>query len=658
MSTTLPPIMPLFKSNGAGLDNLNAVVQQVNNLDYYLASAVVQNLGSYASMAALQAAYPAAANVGATANVNGVPAVSDGTAWRTMANWFRPVTADYAGITAAITMAKTAGGGIIVLDPITYNIGTNTIDLTGCSNIKIRGTSMSSNMASSNADPYSGTVIVSTSTTDPAIGFNYVDAANNSVNPYTAMIRGVEISNLRIDGGGYGIKIGSLYNGGIEDLFIQNVYSSNATLWGFWLENCHTSLVDGAVSYNHIGGGFAFGGSGTSWWQYGQNTIRRVITQAGARNAKGSWFFARGTGSSINDHKVYDCCNINPAVSLVTETVTLTAGSANIPVADISKYAVGNGVCFSGTLGTVTGIFTNPSLAYQVLTVTPNTGGATSGPGNITIAYTIGGTAITFGGSGTASVTLGGRGGTNILFGPDDSYGTTQGLTSFWATGLDTESCGTVAMYMVKTSASRVESAINGSLAAGNYSVSACIRQVGSDSFFTTLQRLQVFDYDSSGSFLTFNGPLPVTILNALGYGMQFDSALNASRLTLGDGSAVQGIRSGNGNLRPLNGFGTAFFLATAQTNQSTQYGAHTSCVVYTGASGSTYTLQTVTDDFTNGFVLIFFNSASGAVTIAGGGANIIGKGTSGSSISVAANTSVVLQLMKNGSTRFWAQHV
>lgn len=575
------------------------------------------------------------------------------------ATYYVPADATFADIVALAESAEVTGGGHIIFMPTTYNIGDNTLPV--LQGVYYEGVGMASTME--DRALRFGTLIKSTSTTKPVFGYNFVDRGARYATSdefFAKNALGAGIRHLNIEGGAFGVKVGALYESGVENFVLRDVCSFAAQNSGFHLENCHIVSVKNVISYEHRRAGFVYYTSGAGYWNHGQNDIQHVVCQTGIRNAHGAIIASRGLNSSLNDTHVRGICAIGGG-SEFTETVTLTAGSPNIPVSDLSKYAIGCGVQFTGTLGTVTGFQASTATFLSNYFVVAVSG--TTGAGTIQVSEYYGFTPITPGGTGTASVTLGGRGGTAILWGSDDTYGVTAFNTSCTLNGVDTESSGTVELLIQRMSYSVANTGITAGGGAGQparlNSATLVVRDCGTDIQVNAPKRADGVDWDGR-SFFTYNAPEPIRTRSSMpGFG--YNPTRFANRIKLGtEGENLYANRStGASGLRPLTGIGTCLQLAEGDTAETTQVGNHTSCVTYRGG-GTTYTLKGTSNanDESKGFILHWFNYNSTTVTLDGGGLNIEGLGTSTATISVPGKTGVMLQLRKANGTYFWARFV
>lgn len=566
--------------------------------------------------------------------------------------------ATFEEIVAIASEVAANGGGHVVFMPTTYNIGDNTLPV--LQGVYYEGVGLASTME--DRALRFGTLIKSTSTTKPVFGYNFVDRGSRystSAEFFDKNLLGAGIRHLNIEGGAFGVKVGALHECGVENFVLRDVCSFAAFDTGIHLENCHIVSVKNVISYEHRRAGFIYYTSGAGLWNHGQNDIQHVVCQSGIRNAHGAIIGARGLNSSLNDTHVNAICTIGGG-SEFTETVTITAGSPDIPVSDLSKYALGVGVQFTGTLGTVTGLSASSATALTTYFVVAVSG--TSGAGTIRVSIRFGGTEITPGGTGTASVSLGGRGGCGIVWGGDYTHGVPGAGTSCTIRGIDTEANGTVEFYVGRMTYSH---ALMGILRGGAPGASALlnsatlvIRDVSFDMFFECPKRPDGIDWDGSGQ-PQFTGASPIrgSTLPGTNYNpLRFGNQLNLSS----EGIAMYANRHGDaGGLRPLTGIGTALQLAQSETTETLQQGAHTSCVTYRGG-GATYTLRGTSHakDECLGYIVNWFNYNATAVTLDGGGLNIEGLGTSSATISVPGKTGVMLQLRKANGTYFWARFV
>jgi hypothetical protein len=573
--------------------------------------------------------------------------------------WYAPVDATFAQIEAKALEFSASGGGHIVFMPVVYNIGDNTLPV--LQGVYYHGVGLASTMQD-RARRF-GTLIRSTSTTKPAFGYNHVDRLTQYPTAAAFFEKnqlGAGIQGLNIEGGSYGVKVGAYQECGVENLLVRDVVSFSAEVGGLWFENCHIISATNLVSYDHKQFGFVYLTSGTGYWNHGQNEIRHITTQSAVRNAHCVIIGARGPLSSLNDTHAYGICAIGGG-SEFTETVTLTAGNPNIPVSDLSKYALGCGVQFSGSLGTVNNIGLSTSTALTTYFVSAMSG--TSGAGTIQVSYRFMdlATPVTPGGTGTASVTLGGRGGCGIVWGAVYTFGAPGSSTSSTIRGIDTEANGTCEFVINKMVYSH---ALMGILQGGAVGASArlnhasvVLRDLSYDIYVECPKRPDSIDWDGGGH-PQWHGPSPIRGSTLPGQNYNPTRFGNELRLST-EGVSIYSNRHGDASgFRPLTGIGTALQVASVETTETTFHGSHTSNVTYRG-SGTTYTLRANANrDELVGYLLNWFNYNATAVTLDGGGLNIEGLGTSSATISVPGKTGVMLQLRKANGVYFWARFV
>ena len=282
---------------------------------------------------------------------------------------------------AAINTVNAAGGGTILLgsysSPISINnssgpgviLGTsvatgNTGSDTPYSGVRIVGSGWNINQSTNRA--VSGTVLQGTSTAYPLIAYNYVDNTVDYANQITALnsfLVNCRISDLALDTCSYGIKIGALSKFGLNYSQLSNLWVSNYTKWGIYLENwisCdfqdiyiqtqNSAAFGGPVST--ASGQFGLINSGSSLLNNGSGSVRRVFLQATGNTFSGSMRnmvimsrnSAGGVSGGINDVNLYDITAIgNGGGTNSPASCTATAGStgANQTHLTLSSFSTG-----------------------------------------------------------------------------------------------------------------------------------------------------------------------------------------------------------------------------------------------------------------------------------------------------------------------------
>jgi hypothetical protein len=580
--------------------------------------------------------------------------------YRTTSPAFVPNTNDYAGIIAAYNAAVAAGGGTIQLLPVTYNIGANYLPLTN--NIQYVGAGSAYNTNNSALFGNGGTLIKGDGTTN-CFQYNATDlgASPGAANIQLAQIGAVRIKDIAITNFQYGIKIGALYNGGCSGLRLDNITAFGCYQWGIWVENCDIvdfgtlTVAGNGVGNFYMGASGSNGVGGGSAWNFGDCAIKAIMCQAGASGigmlgsikSQGVVFECRGSGSALNDVQVGHLGINGWGGAIYSATSAITSGNANIPVSDLSKFAVASGVTFSGTIPT--GLTAN--IAYFVTSVS-----GTSGAGTIQISNTVGGTVITP--TSTSTPTLTCRGGTLLRIGASYANGTTPAIpasTCISVLHADVEQPGTVGILMQNCGAGHllnVGSQIN--------NLGLVLRNVNS---YNTIRAevMPKLDVDGLSRKVKYFGTRPTTVYGTQPGGLMWVDST--------DGMGI-GLTCVNGELDFYGGDSSGYVslnlntpLAMYHQQQPSSTSMYSSgpkqntgqVITYTGAGGGNLTLPALAYAYQLGLPIYISNPSAGALTInTSSSQTIVGAGASGLTYVIPANTNAMFMGRQNGSTYYW----
>lgn len=543
---------------------------------------------------------------------------------------YTPTTQDQAGIVAAIAAAAAAGGGVVQLKAQTYTL---TSMITLVSGVVIRG----AGWTSQNSDTLiitAGTIIVGDGTF-PLFGYNTVDLGAPMASG-TALLNSMLVSSgvndLVLRNGSYGIKVGAKYAGGPGYCLFKNLAIQNCTSWGMWLENLgHTTVQD--VTAVSCGGNIAIGASGTALYNFGNSRVVG-ITGGSPTNNRHLWYFARQS-SQMNNLSSFDLGGSGTGPNS-TQAATMTNGNANIGVTDLSKFGVGMPVTVSAS--------TNGFAKNTIYFVTSMS--AATGAGTLTLAL---------GMTSGANITPNASNAVNII---------TQGWPVFEMGGAD---AGCVFTGCSVTGASDFEA--GGTSRVVLQGLRACsaqfgtVGQGGSSTQAITLrdcdERTTIIctasvNIDSTASYILQGAEPGVTNGGPTGV-LNRPSSKGALWLTNGN----QPTLYANSFFFGLLQFTTEFAMnGSSQGSGTTLTAGHGTLINFATAAGGTLTLPGGLTTNMVGWMFWIANPQANAVTINGNGSNIVGKGVSGASVSLAANTCGLFILQNNGGTLYWAQFV
>lgn len=495
----------------------------------------------------------------------------------------------------------------------------------------------------------SGTIIQGNGTF-PIFAGNSIDLAA----PYATTnalfangINDVQIRNLGISNGSYGIKLGALYQMGGLYPRIYDVFIQNCTQWAMWLENCTQSTIELVASYfnNH---GIMEMASGTSLNNFGNSHYRKIVVGHSTANGSGRSFQvgSRGTaygGSVMNNVMMYDLGMSGNVISS-TQAATMSNGSTLIGVTDLSKFGVGMPVNFTSTANGFT-----INLIYFVASVS-----GTTGAGNITVCAAMcgasGGTAISA--TGNTAINIFTSGWPQLEVGGTDANSTVTYSSVRGAA--DIEVGGTAHIVFQGITGFFYDGGINHSTPS---TADICVRQCAAQGFILNLQAALNLDLDSNAQYIQVNGRQQTALnSNYAGIGITQANSNGTGQLNLRGSSTPDLQAQSNFNNQLVWTYAVA--LASAQlATTATITSANGNNITFVTAAGGSLTLPAVTTNMA-GWELRISNPQANAVTVNATSVNIVGLGTSVTSFSLAATTNAFLVLHNNAGTMYWARYV
>lgn len=545
-----------------------------------------------------------------------------------------------ASIRACAASASAAGGGEVWLPKGTITL---TSALPIYSNVSYRGFGDGAIMT---APHYlAGGTILDGQSLD-INGFEYNPTDKGSAYASEALLHASEAFNVSIHNLGIrncknGIKIGALYEGGVNCLHLDRVGVADCSEWGFWLENCHNLNVGRVEVYDCAVGQFMSTCSGAPWWNYGNDSIGQIISQqlGNTIRGRGVCIGARAL-SQRNDVWVGHITSIGGNTSY-TIAPTCTNGSPDLGVTDLTKFAVGMPVIFqTGGSG-----FT-ANRAYFVTAVS-----GASGAGTIQVATSLHGAAVNATATGNTP-TLITKGGAAIELA---GYDATAYVNNLIVELTNTEACGVVDVLANRLLPGRVLMGTTTS-ASDTFRNQICCRGCDFRTSFYTLGKIGIFDSDAPTPRL--DGMYYGAIVNQNVGGLRYDQTYSALTLWLdGKGKAFYPpdttfVLNPIGMDRPLAD--KPSFIASGATINDT-YG---SLVIYTGAGGGSITLPAI---FTQvrGLRYRIVNPSNGDLTVNTSSSQTINNVGAATSFVIAANSAADISACEtsNGSgTFFWSK--
>lgn len=572
---------------------------------------------------------------------------------------FYPPSDDYEGILLAGEAAEQNGGGVVQLKPIAYQL-TGAIPLR--KNVVYRGVAAPWRMSSGSVELSEldgGTRLIGNATLVNGVytGGTFNAFEHNPTDKAAPYATGDELKNSELFGAGVydliieqcknGVKAGALYEGGCAHFRMDNVVAIRCSEWGFWLENCDAPQIGTVIAMWNEGGQFSYIGSGASGasdaWNYGDGHIKAIFAQAprGTGNHMRSYgirFRARGVRGDINDLMVSHI-GINGLNTTYTATATITSGSPDIAVPDISQFGVDSAVYFQSTVGE----FVTPRVYF----VTQVSGA--SGAGAIRLSKDLGGTVITPTSSGTPTIVNHGYSLVEVCGYGSEGSGSGK-ITYCTFPHIDAESNGTAGIVMQRTTGTRLRS---NSGVSNRGIVLREVSQYNSVHVETSTNVLDV-DYGSQKCTLTGVRPQASKLPWQMPVGIVWDDTVSSMALYLaGSGSSTPTLYVNQTSFESMRFGRNLGFLHQAQSGAMTP---NTGQAITVLTSGATVTLPAITDAML-GLVWFISNPHSASATVASSSSqtfdNIGGTTTS----TLAANSADMFIAHKTGTTFYWARY-
>ena len=559
---------------------------------------------------------------------------------RSLGNLFPAQSASEGAIRAAFSQAVAAGGGVVLIPSGTISI---TSALPMAAGVSYRGAGCGPTMTSPHYIA-SGTII------DGGGGnFNGFEYQPNDLgSPYasTALLQaseivGCSIRDLSVQNCAYGMKFGALYQGGINNLFLDNVAASGCSQWGIWTENCHNMQTGKITIWNCGVGQFAHVASGTTLWNYGNTNIGNVISQTTSGTSKttrGICLLARG-GSFLNGLTCYNMTSIGG--NIATQTIATTLNSTtSIGVTDLSYFAVGVPVFAQSAVG---GFAVNTPYYVQSVSGTSGAGTITLGPNSAqAFTATITGAGPNLSVRGACALELVG-------------LAASDHLTSIKILNTDTETCGLVAVHAETLSSASEINIGYVTAASGQYGI-ASHRNDSTTKFICRVPSASVLNYID-----TYNVWMEGCYSSALNrdeFGFTYNNDATSSwSLRIDTNPVAMYNPDTTGLLRQIatkRVWGDAVqYVASGGTISSGG-----SSVVYTGAAAGNLNLPNVTGSLHIGVRFAISNPTNGTVTLNTQGSLNINNIAATTSFTLPANSVTYATLMQTASASgvyYWA---
>lgn len=296
-----------------------------------------------------------------------IPPFANGSPTSLSGNFY--AQANEADIRAKMSAANAAGGGTVYIPAGTISIAAA---LPVYESVSVVGAGAPFSQHGDGLVSGGTVLVAATPGAYHCFAYNAVDSAVPSTsisNFFSGELCNFGLYHLAISGFLDGVHVGSLYNIGVtnlrmDDVFIQNCYGN-----GVWFENGQNFDI-GKLSIMNCGQS-AFTAVGSGVWSGGSH---------------GTWNMGN---CYLGDLYVQQ----NRANTLATDTATFTSSNANIGVGSAANFSVGQAISFTST--PATGFLT--SQTYYVQSIN-------SGANTIQLSYPFNGPVITPSSTTTASI--------------------------------------------------------------------------------------------------------------------------------------------------------------------------------------------------------------------------------------------------------------
>ena len=570
---------------------------------------------------------------------------------------FIPETNDFAGILKAYNQALLAGGGIVKLNPITYNIGGNSLPMTG--GVHYEGSGFYFN--SSNGS-LTGTVLEGNGTAPCFTDFK-TDAGSSFAdgNLYRAdiTVHGGSITGIGLKNFTFAVKTGALFRPGVWQYKISDCFIQSCSQWAMWCENSSLSnfsniYVQGLGFVN----GMFFGCSSGTAYNNTNNHYENITfdTTAGGIRSRYLVMGCRAPNTAVND-TVMQNIHVNSGSNLLTVTGTPAGGaSTNISVPDSSVFALDMPVFVNAT---VNGL--NAFVTYFV----------TFASGNIIrLANNPGGTPITF--AAVTALPLRCFGFPHIEFATSFQGSDLTGcqIQPFTISGLDLEARATTSIVVVNGTGYIQHGTSNGQAQDVSLASNYCFRN---SAVVLINASPSIYDFDGNaaaqsmlygyafdnGSNTPFPNATPQGFVRSFGRSTML---LNLATRGLGANARINGLAgvnpSGGNFIYPYGSIGQSVQVSTSTSLG--MFGTHLGAIAFTGTANATWTLPTLSgsigsNSYFGGVFEIANASTTGGVVLTLNSA--VGQGfnrQAKTSYSLALGTSISVRAMSDGGTDFW----
>jgi hypothetical protein len=513
--------------------------------------------------------------------------VWDGIRWNPVTQQSISVSGDPTGATdtaaliRSVTAMSSRGGGIIYLASGTYYINAPIALANG---VQVVGTSPQLNFSNAPIPDSSAVIANGGGTIFQAVGSTACFQWNKAVlgvpssqNAFTlTALAGIALRNLCFNGFTRAVDAGNTNNGACWWSEFENLFITGCTDYGFWITNFMHCKLRRIFTYGNTHGQFYGNDVPSATLQPGNSVwedIYQVTPATNTNNSRGVVF--RVTQGQQNEGLINRLQSNRNNASVTTQAATMANSSANIGVTDVSKFPIDKPCTFSASV--------NGATANEIYFVVSNPGG--SGAGNIQVALTVQGTAVTWTGNSAVNIIEQGFPALEVVA----LSGAASSSHDF--NNVDVENGGTCAIVLQNVQ----QSAVNISQCPGatQSTQSLCARALQYSQIFARASINTSFDGNSGTSHLFGNRSAGSVNHNPPGF--YYDAGLGY--IVQGFSASVYGwsgqTPDTSNMIIPLTGVGAK--LQSIGTATSSPNGASSGVLtnVYTTA-GATWTLPTV----------------------------------------------------------------
>ena len=393
-------------------------------------------------------------------------------------------TDDAPAIQAAINAISAAGGGTLQFGAREYALGAK---LVANHNVRLQGVGGARN----DSTGVSGGTVFLAKTAGAYAGIAWNDAPLSAQPPASGAgsvpalaLYGFHVTDIGFVDFTRPVHIGDKFNSGFRYSSLKNLWTSGATDWGFWLENCGefwgASNLRATNSPASATGGIMIATSQTNF-NNGNAVLNNTFCENTVAGGLSRGLVIRATDDAIMNNLVFERPQSNLHGNVVSQTATTTSGSADIVVTDGTQFPLDMPVAVATQFDVM-----KPYQLYFVVSQVGNT---------IQIAFEQAGTPLVLGTTGTPSLIRWGFPSIEVV-----GYGGSTNIQPVFLSGTDAEGMAGCSVYGQRASIILSLGAA-GSVQGTEIASTICARSLSGGSFSATSA---ILDFDANSTKAAF----------------------------------------------------------------------------------------------------------------------------------------------------------